>query len=84
MYRNISTYFLLPIICVGTRTKTRTPIRDLEDRCTVRLCYASVFGAPARIRTGSDTGLKPAVYAVLLQARLVPPVGVEPTKDLDP
>lgn len=78
MYRNLSTYFLLPIICVGTRTKTRTPIRDLEDRCTVRLCYASVSGAPARLRTGSDTGLKPAVYAVLLQARLVSLRGLEP------
>lgn len=81
---NRTTYFLSHIICVGTRTKTRTPIRGLEDRCTVRLCYASVWCASRDSNPEMSRGLNPPHLPFLPQAHiLVPPVGVEPTKDTD-
>ena len=62
----------------GTRTKTRTPISGLEDRCTVRLCYASILVVPAGIEPAKPASLAPYICQFCYGTMLVSCVGFEP------
>ena len=66
----------------GTRTKTRTPISGLEDRCTVRLCYASILVVPAGIEPAKPASLAPYICQFCYGTMLVSCVGFEPTNSV--